>query len=158
MNECDSVTEHLQSNVLLCKNNPELFNCVLSAPSKSNLPDTLVFNPEPKSVFNCPECFKQLIQSGRFCDNTIKRKPPRLLFATSRNVMLVSRILICPTKNCGEWLSHHRSILKQCKIEYEFLLYHDSGITKELLLLIINSLIEGKRYPNSKQMATDHHF
>jgi hypothetical protein len=117
-------------------------NSLLEAPCDSDHPNIIVYNPQPITRFICPRCSGSLKKTNNFTDGSNPAHPPRIIYHISRNVYLISVILSC--QKCGIWLAHDCNIMQQAREERMFLLYHQSGVTKELFMIIINTMNEGK--------------
>ncbi len=122
----------------------EQYNQIIRSPTESDFPDVLVFKLPDSTNVTCPLCMTELIRTGRFATGENKAQPPRLLYNTHRNVLLVSQMLLC--SKCGYFHSHNESLLQQTTVNPPFIIFSRSGATEDFYNFVVTSLSQGKRF------------
>ena len=81
----------------------------------------------------CPACTEgsQLLHPVRWKDGKRDYEGPRSVHGTHNDVLLVSRVCMCPRKH--QIIAHDAGILKQSRnaIEESFILFHKTAITRD---------------------------
>ena len=135
--------EEIDLTIQMCKDYPHLFNSVVKNANKCN-DDILVFKPKRNTDLNCLECGNILIHKDeKFANGVDKSKLPRQIYGIYKNCQLVSAVYRC-TPCQHDFLGHHQDILSQSSEDQNFLLYNQSGVTKELFNWLITTISQGK--------------
>ncbi len=121
---------------------------VFSLTTNDPLPSVIIWNPIILTPFEtlqlkCPMC-----QSGlrfwKWNDGKTERDMPRKLYCIQELVLLVSSVYLCD--NHHQVLSHHPSLLEEVRkslFRIPFVLFHKSGVTRELYNYISISIHSG---------------
>lgn len=119
------------------------FNCVIERSSEE--PDVLIFDLSNNKELICHKHQKALTATNNWTSGRNKAATPRIINGISKNCILVSRVYQC-SNGCGDFLGHEEFIINQLTFEVPFVLFHRSGILKNLLTLIVNCLASGTIY------------
>ena len=117
-------------------------------------PNVLVFDPlmDKEVKLFCPLHKARLKQTGLYTSRQIKRHQPRILYAYSRNTLLVSGIYRC--QYCSaEYLSHDFMLIDQLpNLFVPFKLGHDSGFLNEAHSMVISSIACGLSFTGAEEL------
>ena len=116
------------------------YNCVIERSCEEL--NVMIFNLSNSGELVCHQHQEPLKATNNWTTGRNSATPPRILHGISKNCLLVSRVYQC-SNCCGNFLGHAESILSQVTFEVPFILFHRSGILKELFSFIINSLVSG---------------
>ena len=117
--------------------------------SNNQLPSVIIWNPIVLPVFQsvcqlkCPICQSKL-RFWKWKDGQTERDIPRKLYCIQEQVLLVSSVYLCEKHH--QVLSHHPSVLEEVRkvpLIVPFVLFHKSGVTRELYNYISISIHTG---------------
>jgi hypothetical protein len=140
--------EHCLNNFLL---SPSIHTSPFWPPQKphewSNSRGILLWNPllSYKSELKCPSCRnRELYFDQNWACGSKKRYYPRNLFHQSGSIALVSALYHCPN-SCSDYIAHDNKIMEQLDLDIEpgFMLFHKSGMTRDMYNMITSFAIEG---------------
>ena len=110
--------------------------------------DVIVWDPlilYPHLVLKCPSCIdeSQILKPHGWKDGKDSYNSPRTLQDVKKEVFLVSRVYRC--NKFHSVIAHDAAITEQVRhvAEMPFLLFHKTGITRELFHLISSMIIQG---------------
>ena len=103
-------------------------------PEAYRIPPVILWNPlvQTQCDLACPYCQSSL-RTWRWNDGTSPHSMPRSIFSVHERVLLVSCVYLCG--NHHQVIAHDPELLKSVReagIRIRFILFHKSGMTKEL--------------------------
>ena len=114
-------------------------------PEAYTIPPVIQWNPlvQTQCDLACPYCQSSL-RTWRWNDGTSPHWMPRSIFSVQERVLLVSCVYLCG--NHHQVIAHDPELLKSVReagIRIPFILFHKSGMTKELHNFISSSIQAG---------------
>jgi hypothetical protein len=105
-----------------------------------------------KVQLKCPTCKNGVLFFDQIWASSSKsRYCPRHLFHPNGQVALISALYHCPN-SCSDCIAHDNRVLEQLSSEIEpgFLLFHKSGMTREMYDMLTSFAIEGMFFDTSQ--------
>ena len=100
-------------------------------------------------------CYKNELHATRWKEGSSPQDQPRQLFCIQKHVLLVSRVYCCPAVG-HQILAHDPWLLRitasQVPCELPFVLFHKSGVTRDLLLYIFTHVQSGVKLTDIERL------
>ena len=129
-------------------------------PEAYMIPPVILWNPlvQTECDLACPYCQSSL-RVWRWNDGTSSHTSPRTIFSIQQQVLLVSCVYLCSGKH-HQVVAHDPELLKAIReagIRIPFILFHKSGMTKELFDFISSSTQAGLCIQDIENMLLNLH-
>ena len=114
-------------------------------PEAYRIPPVILWNPlvQTQCDLACPTC-RSSLRTWRWNDGRSPHSMPRSIFSVQERVLLVSCVYLCG--NNHQVIAHDAELLKsvrQAGVRIPFILFHKSGMTKELHNFVSSSIQAG---------------